>query len=223
MSQTALQNGGEPSEVTFTPRQTAVLECALGLLVAGGGKALTTAGVARAANCSKESLYKWFGDREGLLAAVIAHQAGKVRIAGEDGRTDAATVRENLTLFARDLLSVLAGETSLALNRLAIGQASQDDARLGGLLLERGRGRIETRARALLESGRRHGHLRFDDVEEAYRTLYGLIVGDLHIRMLLGARPRAGESDFSRQAEDAITRFYRLYGAGDGTRAQTAR
>ena len=57
----------------FTPRQNAVLECALQLLVAGGERALTTAGLARAANCSKESLYKWFGDRDGLLVAMITY------------------------------------------------------------------------------------------------------------------------------------------------------
>ncbi|MGO7859799.1 TetR/AcrR family transcriptional regulator, partial [Rhizobium ruizarguesonis] len=65
----------EPNE--FSPRQNAVLEQALQLLVDGGEKALTTAGVARAANCSKESLHKWFGDRDGLLSARIADQAGK--------------------------------------------------------------------------------------------------------------------------------------------------
>ncbi len=69
----------KPEQDQFSPRQSAVLEEALSLLVEGGEKALTTAGVARAANCSKESLYKWFGDRDGLLAAMIAYQASKVR------------------------------------------------------------------------------------------------------------------------------------------------
>ena len=48
--------------IPLTERQGAVLEQALRLLVDGGEKALTTAGVARAASCSKESLYKWFGE-----------------------------------------------------------------------------------------------------------------------------------------------------------------
>ena len=64
----------------FTPRQQAVLDCALQLLVGGGEKGLTTAGLARAANCSKESIYKWFGDRDGLLTATVQWQAAKVRM-----------------------------------------------------------------------------------------------------------------------------------------------
>ena len=50
------------------------------LLVEGGDRALTTAALARAANCSKESLYKWFGDRDGLLTATVRWQASKVRM-----------------------------------------------------------------------------------------------------------------------------------------------
>ena len=150
MSEAAYHDTPELADA-FTPRQNAVLECALGLLVEGGEKALTTAGVARAANCSKESLYKWFGDRDGLLAAVIAHQAQKVRFPDEMAGGP-ETVRERLVLFGTDLLAVLAGDPSLALNRLAIGQSNRDAAHLGQLLLKYGRGRIERRAHAVLET-----------------------------------------------------------------------
>jgi AcrR family transcriptional regulator len=124
----------------FTPRQNEVLEVALRLLVEGGEQALTTAGLARAANCSKESLYKWFGDREGLLAAMIAFQAAKVRTLAPGRKAlGPAEFRRHLTVFAGDLLAVLSGEVSIALNRLAIGQASRDGSRLGKLVLDRGR------------------------------------------------------------------------------------
>nr|WP_316654862.1 TetR/AcrR family transcriptional regulator C-terminal domain-containing protein [uncultured Gellertiella sp.] len=194
----------------FPARQIAVLEEALRLLVAGGEKALTTAGVARAANCSKESLYKWFGDRDGLLSAMIAYQASKVRTLESDGeRLTAASLKERLETFARDLLAVLSGDVSLALNRLAIGQTSRDGSKLGELLRERGRRQIDRRARALLDAGQRAGLLFFADGEDTYRTLYGLIVSDLHVRMLLG-EPPVKETD--ARAEKAVSAFLRLYG-----------
>ncbi|WP_142522839.1 TetR/AcrR family transcriptional regulator [Pseudorhizobium endolithicum] len=195
----------------FTPRQNEVLEQALRLLVEGGDKALTTSGLARAANCSKESLYKWFGDRDGLLAAMIAHQASKVRTAerGKE-RLTAESLRDHLELFARDLLEVLSGDVSLALNRLAIGQSSRDGSKLGKLLVEHGRRQIDRRAMALIDAGKRAGLLRFDDADAAYHTLYGLIVSDLHVRMLLG---EPGLKDNARQAERAVTAFLSLHGA----------
>lgn len=199
------------TEPDFTPRQNAVLDVALGLLVEGGDKALTTAGLARAANCSKESLYKWFGDRDGLLSAMISHQASKVRTferAGE--RLTSETLADHLELFAHDLLDVLAGDVSLALNRMAIGQTSREGSKLGTLLLERGRRQIDRRARALLDAGQRDGLLRFSDGEEAYRSFYGLIVSDLHVRMLLGEKP--GKNGFAARAQKAVTSFLKLYG-----------
>jgi AcrR family transcriptional regulator len=201
-------DAGQSSE--FSPRQNAVLEQALQLLVEGGEKALTTSGVARAANCSKESLYKWFGDRDGLLSAMIAYQASKVRTFERNGeRLTAASLHDHLAIFAHDLLEVLAGDVSLALNRLAVGQSHRDGSKLGKLLIERGRRQIDRRAMALIDAGKRAGLLRFTDADEAYHTLYGLIVSDLHVRMLLG---EPGPKDVSRQAEKAVGAFLRLYG-----------
>ena len=198
----------------FTPRQNEVLEQALRLLVEGGDRALTTSGLARAANCSKESLYKWFGDRDGLLAAMIAHQASKVRTVerGKE-RLTAESLRDHLELFSRDLLEVLSGDVSLALNRLAIGQASREGSKLGHMLQERGRRQIGRRAGALLEAGRKAGLLAFDNADEAYGALYGLVVSDWHLRMLLGEEPGSLKKDFSRRAERAVDAFLTLYGA----------
>lgn len=201
-------------DTAFTARQEAVLEHALSLLVEGGEKALTTAGLARTANCSKESLYKWFGDRDGLLAAVVAYQASKVHFPPESGATaDAVTFRAHLTAFATELLAVLFGETSVALNRLSIGQSNRDDNRLGRLLRVRGKQMISAKARALLEAGRHRGYLKFDDAEEAYQVLYGLAVRDVHIRLLLGDHAKPEERDLKGQAETAVDRFYKLFGA----------
>ena len=194
----------------FSPRQNEVLEQALRLLVEGGEKALTTSGLARAASCSKESLYKWFGDRDGLLAAMIAYQASKVRTSEKAGeRLTRELLGHHLEQFARDLLQVLAGDVSLALNRLAIGQTSRDGSKLGKLLVEHGRRQIDRRAVALMEAGKRAGLLRFDNADAAYHVFYGLIVSDLHVRLLLG---EPGPKDAARQAEKAVEAFLTLHG-----------
>ncbi len=196
----------------LTERQGVVLEEALRLLVDGGEKALTTAGVARAANCSKESLYKWFGDRDGLLSAMIGFQASKVRTQDVAASAlDADSLSRHLVVFAKDLLEVL-GDVSLALNRLAIGQASREGSKLGHMLQERGRRQIGRRAAALLEAGRKAGLLAFDDADEAYGALYGLVVSDWHLKMLLGEEAGEMKKGFGRKAEQAVSAFLTLYG-----------
>jgi len=144
---------------------------------------------------------------------MIAHQAAKVRTFERSGeRLSAELLRDHLELFARDLLEVLSGDVSLALNRLAIGQsgpgAGPNGSKLGKLLVEHGRRQIDRRAMALIDAGKRVGLLRFDNADAAYHTLYGLIVSDLHVRMLLG---EPGLKDTARQAERAIDAFLSLY------------
>lgn len=208
----ANDNAGNES---FSPRQNAVLEEALRLLVSGGERALTTAGVARAANCSKESLYKWFGDRDGLMEAMIAYQASKVRTGdAAQGPLSRSTLERLLVEFATALLDVLSGDVSLALNRMAIGQSSRDSSELGAMMLERGRRQIGRRATSLLVSAKRAGLIAFDDAGEAYEMLYGLIVRDLHSRMLLGEDMSGVRKEFGRRAERAVHAFLSLYGTG---------
>jgi AcrR family transcriptional regulator len=68
-----------PVDDEFTERQREVLDAVLKLMVAEGD-GFSVAAVARAASCSKETLYKWFGDRDGLLTATVRWQASKVRM-----------------------------------------------------------------------------------------------------------------------------------------------
>jgi len=198
-------------------RQTQVLEAALALLVEGGEKAITTAGVARAANCSKESLYKWFGDRDGMLAHMVSHQASKVRTLGSDEALadGGAALCDNLVEFATDLLEVLSSDSSLAMNRLAIGAAGREDSKLGEHLLSRGKKQISDRAGILLKRGKMLGQLKFDDAQEAFETLYGLIVRDEHLRLLLGEGAALTADQAEAQATTAIQQFLRLYGVED--------
>jgi hypothetical protein len=80
-------------------------------------------------------------------------------------------------------------------------------------LLVRGKHMISARARNMLETGRRHGLLKFDDAEDAYQVLYGLAIRDVHIRLLLGETASAAEKDLKSQAKTAVARFYQLFGA----------
>src|SRR4029079_7719460 len=97
---------------------------ALRLLVEEGDNLNMTA-VARRASCSKETLYRWFGDRDGLLTAVVQWQASKVRAGAYDAaHLDAGALRTALEDFAATWLGVVSGPPSIALNRAAATQAA---------------------------------------------------------------------------------------------------
>ncbi|MDF2799770.1 MAG: TetR/AcrR family transcriptional regulator, partial [Devosia sp.] len=173
--------------------------------------------VARRASCSKETLYKWFGDRDGLLTATVQWQAAKVRMPQVD-RTglNAQTLRSSIEQFARDLLTTIVGEVSITLNRTAVTHAAQEKDRLGIIVLENGPLAIRRRLKPILEAGRDARLLRFDNSEDAYRTFFGLVVRDVQIRLLLGDKKLTQsnvEANIEADATAATNQFFALYGA----------
>ena len=198
-------------EEAFTPRQQQVLTAALELLV-DGGAGLTMTAVARRASCSKETLYKWFGDRDGLLTATVQWQAAKVRVPRVDRhRLDRDELRASIEQFARDLLGTLAGEISVTLNRLAVAHAGDEKMDLGTIVLENGRLEMGRRLKPVLEAGRDARLLRIDSSEEAFRTFFGLVVRDVQIRLLLGDDLTLSAGDIDRDAKRATEQFFTLY------------
>lgn len=208
MTKPATQPEQEPS-----PRQIEVLEAALRQMMIEG-QALTMNSVARAACCSKETLYKWFGDREGLLTATVKWKASRVHVGAiEPGRLDRTALIARLEEFAANWLSVISSETSIALNRIAIGEAGADKRHLGAIVLENGRFALGHRLKPVLEAGRVAGLLAFSDSEEAFRTFFGLMARDVQIRLLLGDALKLTPASIREEAQRAATQFLALYGA----------
>lgn len=193
-------------------RQQAVLGAVLSLMVEEGDQ-LTMDAVARRASCSKETLYKWFGDRDGLLTAAVQWQAGQVRADRYEGQAlDVASLRESLEAFAATWLGVIASGTSVALNRIAIGHAAARKSNLGGIVLANGRFAIGERVKPVLEAGRAAGLLSFADSEAAFRTFFGLVGRDIQIRLLLGETLALDGAEIRRDAGRAVEQFLALYG-----------
>ena len=126
---------------------------------------------------------------------------------------DKRTLAIALEKFGRDWLTVLTGETSVALNRLAVTHAGQEKRNLGAIVLENGPIGMSRRCMPLLEAGREAGLLDFDDADQAFRTFFGLVVRDTQIRMLLGEQRRPSEEKIVAQARRAREQFFALFGA----------
>jgi AcrR family transcriptional regulator len=200
----------------LTARQQTVLDAALRLLVEEGDH-LTMTAVARRASCSKETLYKWFGDRDGLLTATVQWQASKVRVAAVDRQgLDLASLTASLEGFASDWLKVISSDTSIALNRIAISHAGSGKDDLGAIVLENGRFALARRLKPVLEAGKEAGLLDFPDAETAFRTFFGLVARDVQIRALLGDRLELTTASIGGDATRATQQFLALHGAKTG-------
>ncbi|TXM91150.1 TetR/AcrR family transcriptional regulator [Methylobacterium sp. WL30] len=204
--------GSAIHDATPSVRQQAVFDAVLDLMVEAGDQ-LTMDAVARRASCSKETLYKWFRDRDGLLTATVQWQASRVRAGQYEARAlDVAALSESLRDFATTWLGVISSRASIALNRIAIGDAASRKSNLGSIVLANGRFAIGDRLKPVLEAGRAAGLLAFDDSETAFRTFFGLVGRDVQIRLLLGDAIVFDAAEIRRDAARAVEQFLALYG-----------
>jgi len=69
------------------------------------------------------------------------------------------------------------------------------------------------RLKPILEMGQEAKLLAFDDIDEAFRAFFGLVVRDMQIRLLLGDRLELTDEVVIRDARRATKQFFALYGA----------
>lgn len=212
MNQTLLETHAIPEpDGAPSSREQEVLSAVLDLMVEEGD-GFSMAAVARRASCSKETLYRWFGDRDGLLTATVQWQAAKVIMPKLDiGNVSQASFRRTLTEFARSWLGVLTGDISIALNRLAVSHAGNAKGNLGQIVLENGPLAMRERLLPIFKIGVERGFLSVLP-EDAFRLFFGLVVADTQIRVLLGDTDVPGEEQVKRISDASVARFLALCG-----------
>ena len=205
-AKTAPSRRGRPRAGEREARRQAVMDAAFEELLERGYEKVTMLGIARRAGASKETLYSWFGNRDGLFAAMIQENAD-----GSAARVEAALAGdgepiETLTGYAAGLLTLLTSERSVALNRAAM--AAPD---LAEVLLAQGRHRVGPIVERYLGRLAEEGVLTIDDPAQAFTLLYGLVIEDTQIRVLLG-EPPPSRAEIVRRAQVAMQRFLHLVG-----------
>lgn len=196
----------------LSARQREVLDVVLQLMLEAGD-GFSMAKVCRRASCSKETLYNWFGDRDGLLTATVQYQASKVVMPGLNGdRPTPDAFRTALIAFAENWLSVITSDISAALNRLAISHAGSAKSRLGEIVLTNGPLAMTGKLKPIFEIGHASGLIDIADMEAALKAFFGLVVGDWQIRKLLGEKTRPKAETIHFAAVLAVDQFLALYG-----------
>ena len=161
------------------PRRRAILGAAFEVLMEQGYAGASTLDIATRAKVSKRELYAEFGNKAGILEALIASTAARMQapLALPDA-TDRAGLAAILTQYGTTALTELTHPAVLAINRLAVAEAG-GKSELGRILDRAGRepnrlapGRL-ARPRPV---GRAAGQRRS---EHHHRQFFSLLFGDL--------------------------------------------
>lgn len=177
-------------------RRAAFLAAASEAFLAKGYAAATLDDVVRRSGGSRATLYKQFGDKAGLFAAIIAELCAEMtaplRAAGE--RPQARAPRAALLAFGTAFMRVMMVPANLALYRLVIAETGRFPE-LGRAVYRAGPQVAAARLAAYLRDGAAAGMFTAGDPGLRARQFLEMIKGDLHFRALIGPRPSRREVD----------------------------
>lgn len=182
-------------------------------LVRRHGTGISTAQIAAEARCSKETLYAWFSDRDGLMHALVEEQARHMgdALARSFARADGESFEARLHSYCLALIDFLTGEAVLAVNRIAMADACRDGADLGLAVLDDWQARVVAPFLGLLKEGRENTMIEAEDLNEAFNVLMGLLIGDRQRRLLLGEASRPTMEEMSKQVDRALVHWFTIY------------
>jgi AcrR family transcriptional regulator len=205
-----VENSG--SRRSSVERREEILNVALSVLAERGYRGASMLEIARRAQASKETLYAWFGDKQGLFEELVRWQAQRVdAVIALHLERDGDDPTEVLRGFALELQRLLLGERAVVINRAAISEAASDPT-FARILATQGRGSVVPKLERYLEGQRERGHLRFEVAGEAIDAIIGLTIGDQQVRRLLGVLPMPEPEQMEARAERAVRSFLRLFG-----------
>ncbi len=183
-------------------RRNEILDIAKRIMVEMGVEQTSMLRIAQEAGASKETLYKWFGTKTGLIEALCLREAEIINDQLSAALSDEATTIEPvLESLAIGLMQTLLGEWSLAVNR-----AAMQSPELAETVLQSGRCVVGPMVAAYLEHQAAANRIRITSGDDAFRILFGLIMQDSQIRALLWNRAE-DPGQYAAHAKEAVRSF----------------
>jgi AcrR family transcriptional regulator len=191
-------------------RRQAILDAAHSLFVSKGYAAVSIDEIVRAAGGSKSAVYQFFGDKEGLLAAVTESLAAKILSEMDMGRTAGMNIRASLRAIALKLMNLALSDDAITQYRLAINNLTVNPS-LSRLWYRRGPDSAFRGFARYLKQEVDTGRLRIKDCQLAADLFLGMLVCKHNIARSIGeSAPTSKQTE--RIVSEAIEVFLAAYG-----------
>lgn len=185
-------------------RMQRIEAAAFDLLAQKGYLATSMLAVAKRAKASNETLYNWYGNKQGLFRSLVETNAAEVKALLERDLARAQPPEATLEALGPLLLGLLISDRAITLNRAA---AADPSGELAAVLTQAGRETVAPLIADVFAKTRNAGILEFDDAAQAVALYLDLLVGDLQIRRVLGAVPAMTQAETERRAAGALARL----------------
>lgn len=190
-------------------RQQQIEAAAYQVLEAKGYGGTSMLAIAKQARASNETLYNWYGDKQGLFQALVTRNAAEVKDHLEAELKSDHDALSILGTLGPKLLDLLTGDRAVALNRAA---AADSTGELGATLSKAGREAVFPLLEQVLLRAREERRLCFETSGEAVGLYLDLLIGDLQIRRVIGRQPRPSRAARQARSERAVRHLQILLG-----------
>lgn len=200
---------------TREQRQQEILEAAFQVLAEKGYRSTSMLSIAKEANASNQTLYRWYGSKEELFSSLVKANASQATELLEKTVQTHRPVEETLTKLGVVLLQLITSKRAILLNRAAAADASET-GKLGKTIAEFGRSSVRPLLIDYLQQAAKAGELRFGaagEVEEAAETYFNLLIGDIQIRRVIGVVDVLKRREAQARSERACRQFLLLFGS----------
>lgn len=203
-----------PPERASGAKHRQILEAATRVFLRDGYAAASMDAVAAEAGASKRTVYNHFGSKEALFGTIVRGRCDRLLRAmplpddpGPDETGDHP--RAILTALARQFLELVLQPESLDMHRLLLGEAARQPE-LGRMFYRSGPARAaEALAGYLARQAARTdgGGLRIEDPRLAAEQFFGMVLGHVQLRALLGVEPSPDAARLDATVEAAVSAF----------------
>jgi AcrR family transcriptional regulator len=193
------------------PRRRAILAAAFDVLMEQGYAGASTLEIATRAKVSKRELYAEFGNKAGILEALIASTSARMQAPLRLPEVaDRAALADVLTRYGVTALSELCHPAVVAINRLAVAEAG-GASELGHILDRGGREPNRLALIGFFAHAQKAGLLGNRDPDRMSGQFFSLLFGDIPVRLMLGTIAPPAAKEIRERAEAATDALLRLY------------
>lgn len=191
-------------------RMAEIEAVAYALFAEHGFEGTSMLAIAKAAKASNETMYRWYGDKNGLFESMVRRNAAEVRALLTEALQEDVAPLEALGRLAPVLLGMLLSDRAILLNRAA---ASDPTGALGQLLAKGGREDVLPLIQRVLKDAAGKGEIKRSE-EDVGQLFLHLLVGDQQIRRVIGTLAAPSEKEIAAQATRSMARFLSLCAVG---------
>lgn len=187
-------------------RRQAILDGATAVFVRHGYAGCSIDKVIERVGGSKRTLYREFGNKEGLFAAIVRDNVRRVLEPLTPQSRNDRDLHGTLLAFGYQLMRLQLAPPILGLYRMVVAEGLRFP-QLARIFYEAGPGKASERLAEVLAQHRAAGSIPVADCRRAADHFAGLLRDNLHLRVVLGLQAPPGEREQAALVESAVELF----------------